>query len=735
MPPSRRSRLRRAVVAGATVLLVGPLSTTQATAEEGPAADTLVGEVVRAWAEPQSPERATALHAEPLTWVEPVRGDAVRLPSDQAEELPVGATVEVQVGEEVIDEAAATGAVEPARELLEAEVVTAAATPVRASAVHQVTVALVATAESAIPAPGDLPDDLHTAAEFAAVVAGPVADFWAQESDGAIQLEVAAVDADNEWHRSTVSCADPTALWNETASRVGFVPGPSKHLLLYLPEEADPRTAPYDPCSYGFGTVGTTRTSGGLAWVRDDIPSVIAHELGHNFSLGHSSLKHCDNAIEEPADCGYFDYFDLYDVMGVSWPNIGSLSALHARRIGVLPLERVHQVGVTAPTRDYVLSPISSRTGHAGIRLAWGDLVYWLEYRTATGQDAWLGAPASNGSTGSYEHPLESGVLLRMEESAYGDTSLLLDGTPSPASGWADDLATSLPAGRSYWLAGGTFHVTVKGTTASEAVVRVSTAAGAPLPRDLSGDYAGDVVAMDRAGSLYTYRASATGGFQRSRTVSARGWQSRDLITTAGDWDGDGAHDVITRDRRNGDLWLYRGNNRSGFAGWRVIGRGWNGFSALLAPGDWNGDGFWDLIARRRSDGALMLYPGNGRGGFRAGGTRIGNGWNVMTGFAASGDWDSNGTVDFIARRRDGVLFLYQGNGAGGFAGAPRVIGRGWQIFTGLTGPGDWDGDGDSDLLARRTDGSLWLYEGAGTGGFDRARRIGAGWGPFRLGS
>jgi hypothetical protein len=157
--------------------------------------------------------------------------------------------------------------------------------------------------------------------------------------------------------------------------------------------------------------------------------------------------------------------------------------------------------------------------------------------------------------------------------------------------------------------------------------------------------------------------------------------------------------------------------------------------SALFSPGDWNGDGNVDLIARRRSDGALLLYPGmpsdTGLGSFLPP-VRIGNGWQIMSSFIPTGDFDGNGTVDFAARRTDGTLYLYEGDGHGGFAGT-RVIGRGWQGFSSITGVGDWDGDGAPDLLARRTDGTLWLYPGTGDGGFRASRRIGTGWGSFRM--
>ena len=729
MPRSRptSSLALAGALAGALVLAVGQPATPVA-AQEPAGRETVVGELVRAWAEPRSPEEATGVHEAPLTWVEPARGDVVRLTGDRAEELPVGATVEVQVGEEVVDAAAAEGGLEPAREVVAAEVVAPAEEgpvgPASAAHTNEVTVAMVAPIELVPPAPGLRSTDADTAAEVAAVVAGPVADFWQAQTYGAVTIGVAPTDADNEWYQSNIQCSNYAALWSETANRVGFTPGPGKHLMLYLPEAPATMTG----CEYGVGTIGASLSHGGLSYVRDDVPSVMAHELGHNFGLGHSSLMQCDYGIEGPAPCGWSPYGDLYDVMGASWDAMGSLSALHGRLLGVLPDEQVHQVGVTDPTADYALSPLSSRTGRVGLRLAWGDLVYWLEYRTASGQDAWLGTL----DPGDVANPrLQTGVLLRVEDAADGDTSLLLDGTPPSQAFFGEDLQTVLPAGQSFWLAQGAFHVTVRSTTASQAVVRVSTRTGAPVPRDLDRNLRGDLLTVAPDGTLWNHRASATGGIA-GRVAVGRGWGGRDALTMTGDWNGDGVHDLLSRDYRTGNLLLNPGNGRGGLGAARVVGRGWLAMNAVFSPGDWSGDGVPDVLARRRSDGGLFLYAGTGSGGVRAG-VRIGNGWNGMTALAATGDFDSNGTVDFVARRNDGVLLLYPGDGRGSFGGSPRMIGRGWQGFSAIVGPGDWNGDGAADLLARRTDGTLRLYPGNGSGSFGVSTRIGTGWNGMRF--
>jgi hypothetical protein len=78
---------------------------------------------------------------------------------------------------------------------------------------------------------------------------------------------------------------------------------------------------------------------------------------------------------------------------------------------------------------------------------------------------------------------------------------------------------------------------------------------------------------------------------------------------------------------------------------------------------------------------------------------------------------------------------MYRGNGAGGWVtGSAEPIGSGWQDFTALTGGGDFSGDGKPDVLARRPDGTLLLYRGNGAGGWvtGLAEPVGTGWASLR---
>lgn len=101
-----------------------------------------------------------------------------------------------------------------------------------------------------------------------------------------------------------------------------------------------------------------------------------------------------------------------------------------------------------------------------------------------------------------------------------------------------------------------------------------------------------------------------------------------------------------------------------------------------------------------------------------------GAGWNMYDQTVGAGDFDGNGFGDVIARDVKGGLWLYPGIG-GGRLGGRRQIGTGWQIYNQVIGYVDENGDGALDLEARAFDGSLYRYLGDGHGGYGARVRIG----------
>lgn len=245
--------------------------------------------------------------------------------------------------------------------------------------------------------------------------------------------------------------------------------------------------------------------------------------------------------------------------------------------------------------------------------------------------------------------------------------------------------------------------------------------------RDFDGDRLSDLIARRKSdAALVLWPGQMLGGYGQPRQIGS-GWGAMNAIVRPGDWDGDGLPDLIARVHSTGALLLYSGNGQGGLRAPRQIGSGWGNITRILTPGDWNGDGLADLIATFQ-DGIMMLYPGRSGGGFGSP-SRIGHGWATHK-LAAPGDWNGDLTADLLAIGPDHTMRLYPGNGAGGFK-TPAEIGWGWNNFAAIAGAGDADNDAFADLLAWTPGGEMWLFSGNGQGRFGSSGQIATGWTNF----
>jgi hypothetical protein len=102
----------------------------------------------------------------------------------------------------------------------------------------------------------------------------------------------------------------------------------------------------------------------------------------------------------------------------------------------------------------------------------------------------------------------------------------------------------------------------------------------------------------------------------------------------------------------------------------------------ILSPGDFNGDNRTDVLARDTA-GNLFLYPGNGTGGWGTT-SQVGWGWDVMTAVFSTGDFNGDDRTDVLARDSGGTLYLYPGNGTGGW-GTRTTVSTGWNTMNSLS--------------------------------------------------
>ncbi|BCT75872.1 hypothetical protein SCMU_17140 [Sinomonas cyclohexanicum] len=244
---------------------------------------------------------------------------------------------------------------------------------------------------------------------------------------------------------------------------------------------------------------------------------------------------------------------------------------------------------------------------------------------------------------------------------------------------------------------------------------------------DFTGDGLADVLAAD--GASFKLFAGNGDGTIGAGTQIATGWTGINATITPGDFNGDGKSDVLARASSGGALWLYPGNGSGGLNARVQVGWGWDVMTAILSPGDFNGDGKSDVLARD-SGGNLWLYPGDGAGGWKSR-SQVGWGWNVMNVIVSGRDFTGDGKNDVLARDTSGNLWVYPGNGSGGWGNRIQMA-TGWQSMTAIAAPGDLTGDGKADVIARDSSGTMWLYPGDGTGHIGTRTQLATGWGTYK---
>ncbi|QNP72881.1 VCBS repeat-containing protein [Streptomyces roseirectus] len=261
-------------------------------------------------------------------------------------------------------------------------------------------------------------------------------------------------------------------------------------------------------------------------------------------------------------------------------------------------------------------------------------------------------------------------------------------------------------------------------------------------PDDLTGDGKADIAATRDDGILWIYpgTGNASGATFGTRFQAGTSWGSQDAVTV-GDLDNDGIGDLLSRQASDGTLWVYPGTGNASGAAFKPryqIGRSWQTQDVTRAA-DFNADGLTDVLTRQASDGTLWVYPGTGKPGMDALGTRyqVGTGWKSQD-LIVAGDLNNDGRPDVLSRQAsDGTLWVYPNTGSGrGTFGTRYQVGRSWQTQNAVR-TGDFNGDGLTDVLSRQaSDGTLWVYPGTGKGGMETLGtryQAGSGWSSYRI--
>lgn len=346
--------------------------------------------------------------------------------------------------------------------------------------------------------------------------------YWSKQTGGKVRFKLQSVvgfQQSSSYNCSTATSSATTSFWNAEAARAGFTWQVNTHLVIVFPSTTD--------CdgTLGLGSVGWSANEGGHLWSigagSNDGKATIAHELGHNLTLGHSDWLDCDSASPSfplsttsvPSGCTAREYGDVVDVMGYgqSGKLSGALSAAHAIRAGFWTEGKEFSVAKQGTT-THSLKTLSGYSGKRAILAS--DTTgtdFYIEYRDNSGDDAVF--TQGIGSSGGTDLAIMDGAGVRIQvlENATGSYGYYF-------KGWAGDntrligrtvtgnKTVTLVAGQSYTNNGLTIAVTkISGGTATVKVTRAKSSVGlnsnvywlSPTMQQIPENFvAGDVISV-----------------------------------------------------------------------------------------------------------------------------------------------------------------------------------------------------------------------------------------------
>jgi hypothetical protein len=227
---------------------------------------------------------------------------------------------------------------------------------------------------------------------------------------------------------------------------------------------------------------------------------------------------------------------------------------------------------------------------------------------------------------------------------------------------------------------------------------------------DFNGDGARDLVVSNRGDNTVSVLLGNGDGTFRDAVAYPTG--SAPAFVAVGDFNGDGRLDIVTADSGSNTLSVLLGNGDGTFQD--ALRYNPHLTPTFVAVGDFNGDGRLDLAVTGPQDDTINVLLGNGDGTFRDSNPRgVGLGPVAMV----LGDFNNDGRLDIAVANRGRSVSILLGNGDGTFR---RFGDLELDETTAWLAGGDFNGDGKLDLATindTAADGS-WILLGNGNGTF-----------------
>ncbi len=188
-------------------------------------------------------------------------------------------------------------------------------------------------------------------------------------------------------------------------------------------------------------------------------------------------------------------------------------------------------------------------------------------------------------------------------------------------------------------------------------------------------------------------------------------------VAGSGDYNDDGNSDILLRNSSNGQIRILfmNGTTVSSNDFVRNLSLAWT----VVGSGDYNGDGNGDILIRHSGTGQNWMFLMSGATILPASGP-VNTVSAAASSIVGSGDYNSDGFDDILWHNNaTGKIWVYLMQGTTiGIWDVVNTISTDWIV----AGSGDYNGDSFSDILLYNTvTGQLWIYFMSGTSFFDSA--------------